>query len=214
MKHVVSVWTVALVALLAGSAWAQQITLDPTLQGRAQGDAVGQGVPHQQQAEAGNVGFNAQRDFMFKNFIVFDLSSHLVDVEQADQVQLTTRYQWGGQDSESGWKYICLGAFDDADLNNRTVLNWGEQDGNRFVRMGAEVGVGDPSQGAESFGEDGLLSLDVTEAAQRSGLSAERPYLWFRVEGADPNEGASWGGLSPEPGNTRLTLDMFDSDGE
>ncbi|MEM1026740.1 MAG: hypothetical protein AAGJ38_01520 [Planctomycetota bacterium] len=197
--------------LLAVSVTSAEIAEAPlALQGRAQGNGQGQAIAHQQKVDKGNVGYNTEQGFAFRCLIAFDLSGHLVDVEEASKIELVTQYQWGGQSSASGWEYICLGAYDDADFSNHTVLNWGEPDGNRYAKLGTPVGMGDPSEGKTSFGQDGRLTLEVTEAAQRSGVSVEKPYLWFRVQAANSQEPESWGGLAAGEVHTRLRLHVGD----
>ncbi|MEM1210923.1 MAG: hypothetical protein AAGI68_01365 [Planctomycetota bacterium] len=189
---------------------AEPIEAPLALHGRAQGNGQGQANPHQQKPEKGNVGYNAKQGFAFRSFIVFDLSANLVDVEDATKIELVTHYQWGGEGSKKGWEFICLGAYDDADLTNKTVMNWGEADGNRYAKTGPSVGTGDPSQGKSSYGVDGKLTLDVTEFAAKSGVSVEKPYLWFRVQAAQTDEPESWGGTSASPIHTKLLIHVAD----
>lgn len=198
-------------AVLLGLITGHSLSADPVeaelvMQGRSQGDGQGKAIPHQAQVGKANVGYNAKQGFAFRSFIVFDLSANLVDMEEGKKVELVTGYNWGGTGSDAGWEFVCLGAFDDADLTNKTVMGWGEPDGNRYAKPAPVVGKADPSQGATSYGVEGLLTLDVTESALKSGVSVEKPFLWFRVQAAQTDEPESWGGLSVGPERTKLLI--------
>lgn len=203
--------------LVAGSALAFAFAVGPALfadpvevplalHGRAQGNGQGQAKPHQQKPDKGNVGYNAEQGFAFRSFIVFDLRANLVDMEDAQKVELVTTYQWGGEGSRAGWEFIGLGAYDDADFENKTVMNWGEPDGNRYAKPGPSIGKADPSQGQSSYGVDGRLTIDITEFATKAGVSVEKPYLWVRVQSVQSDEPESWGGMSASPIHTKLLL--------
>ncbi|MEM7806532.1 MAG: hypothetical protein AAF561_00285 [Planctomycetota bacterium] len=202
-----SMVTAAAVILMSSSvALAEPVEVQASVVGRAQGTPQGKGIAHQIGLDKGNVGFNEEKGFIFKTFIAIDLSSNLVDVEEAERIELVTHFAWGGEGSASGWKFVCLGAYDDDELINATLLSWGEADGGRFEKNGATVGTGDPSNGKASFGESGTLVLDVTEAAKRSGLGVDTPFLWFRVEPANLSDAGSWGGIVPAKEKNTLQI--------
>lgn len=204
-------FTVAMgIAAIPQTAQAGEVTVTPEFIARAQGKLTGEAVPHQMRDDKGNVGTNLEKGFQFKCFIVFDLGSNLVDLELAKSIQLKTTLQWGGTGSTDGWRYVYLGAYDDAELTNPNVCNWGEADGNRFVEPGTEVGLADPSGGKETFGKEGVLELDVTQALQNSKITPKHRYLWFRVEAVNPQDGGSWGGLNTAEGQTQLKLELPD----